>query len=381
MYKQQRDRLVENRALGLTKEQANKIVGRAYGCTGVDDKNDALTGPIDGLMRVKSPSEIKAIPDNTLQMMEFLRMAQNMSVPGLDNVMEGHPQGTLIATMWGFSNFEALKTYARQDSIDPTSSDPKEMARFKTRTGFYPPSQYLLGRDYIGNTLVIHTKPEETSQWIDQEICLNNLDDLQVAMVRCDPAGDDYINRYSKHHDVFRQALSEDYSSYLLGARTAKPKNHLSLSILPSRTYTLEELVAAHHAALSGSGSRGRTLIIDRVPVALEQTSFMAGITLAKGIGLNLVYVTDKPDGFVWEQFESRLIFGFDRNMLRPDNAEMTETLLFASAFMGMKKQNLQLAYNSTATGNIYGVVQIVPRTEPKGAQVLRRIFGTPQMG
>ena len=381
MYKQQRDRLLAEKALGLSKDQANMIVARAYGYAGFDEQKDELTGPIDGLMRIKTPVEIKQIPDHTLQMMEFLRMAQNMIVPGLDNILAGHPQGTLIASMWGFSSFEALKTYARQDQIDPTSADPKEMARFKQRTGFSAPSQFLLGRDYAGNTLIIHTKPEETSHWIDQEICLNSLDDLQVALVRCNPSGDDHINRYSKHHDVFRQALTENHSSFILGARQGKPKNHLVISILPDREYTLEELVAAHYSALKDKSPRGRTLIIDRVPLNKGHDSVIAGLKLAKSIDMNVVYVTDTPDGFLWDQFASRLIFGFDLGLAHTDHVEMNAALLFATGFMGAKKQNLQLAYHSNETGPVYGVVQIVPKAVDQGAQLLKRVFGAQKLG
>ncbi|MDF9779231.1 hypothetical protein [Pseudomonas baetica] len=224
MYKEQQERLVATKALGLTADQATSIVARAYGYESIDLQEDQLVDPVNGLMKIKTPEEIRAIPDRALQMMEFLRMSQNMVAPGIPDILAGHPQGTLIAVMWGFSNFDALKNYAMSDKIDPTSTDPKELARFKARTGFIPPSQYLLGRDYSGNTLIIHTEAHETSQWIDQEICLNNLADLQVAVVRCNSDGDDYINRFNKNHDVFRQPLAENHSSYLLGARGRKSR-------------------------------------------------------------------------------------------------------------------------------------------------------------
>lgn len=381
MYVEQRDRLLANLALGLSKAKANSIVARAYGYTELEDAKDALASPINGLQKVKTPADIKALGDNVLQMMEFVRMAQNLVAPKLPNVTNGVPQGVMIATMWGFPNFEALKAYARQDKIDPTSTDPVEMARFKRRTNFIPPSQYLLGRDYSGSTLIIHTNPAETSQWIDQELCLNHLDDLQVAVVRCSPDGDDYINRYSRHHVVLRQSLSEEHSSFILGARQANNAARLAVSIVPSRTYTLEELVAAHYASLGELSPRGRSLIIDRVSLSLETDSLDAGMKLAHGMGLNLVLVTATPTADLWPRFDSRLIFGFDRTLPLSGNSEMNSALIFATPFVGLKRHNLQLVYHSTATGPVYGTVQLVPDEKPKGAKLFKRIFGAPVMG
>ncbi|MGE8066144.1 hypothetical protein [Pseudomonas sp. NPDC089569] len=381
MYKEQRERLVANKALGLTGDQATSIVARAYGYTSIDLKQDQLVDPINGLMKIKTPAEIKAIPDRALQMMEFLRMSQNMVAPGMPDILTGHPQGSLIAIMWGFSNFDALKSYAMSDKIDPTSTDPRELARFKARTGFIAPSQYLLGRDYTGNTLIIHTESHETSQWIDQEICLNNLADLQVAVVRCNADGDDYINRFNKNHDVFRQPLAENHSSYLLGARRENPQNRLAVSIIPNQTYTLEHLVAAHYSALGENAVRGRSLIIDRVPLVRDLESITAGLRLARSMGLNLVYVTDSPDENLWQRFESRLIFGFKRHMDLSTSEEMNTALLYASPFIGLKGHNLHLVFNSTESGSLYTIVQLVPDVAPKGAQLMKRIFGTPRLG
>lgn len=381
MYKEQQARLVAQKALGLNDAQATSIVARAYGYETIDLSQDKLVNPQNGLMKIGTPAEIKAIPDRALQMLEFVRMSQNMVTPGLPDILCGHPQGTLIAIMWGFTNFDALKTYARSDVIDPTSTEPNEMARFKARTGFIPPSQYLLGRDYSGNTLIIHTEPSETSQWIDQETCLNALSDLQVAIVRCRQDGDSYINRFSRKHDVFRQALAENHSSFLLGARKVKPENRLAISLIPPDTYTLERLVAAHYSALAEDSVRGRSLIIDRVPLARDHESITAGLNLAKSIGLNLVFVTDSPDEYIWSQFQSRLIFGFKRQMPLSESEEMNTALLYASPFVGLKGHNLQLVFNTTEKGSLYSIVQLVPEEEPKGAQIMKRVFGTARLG
>ena len=48
MYKQQRDRLLAEKALGLSKDQANVIVARAYGYAGFDEQKDELTGRSTG---------------------------------------------------------------------------------------------------------------------------------------------------------------------------------------------------------------------------------------------------------------------------------------------------------------------------------------------
>jgi len=122
MYIEQRDRLVAERALGLSKEQASAIVARCYGYTALNDQTDSLSAPIDGLQKIKAPDEIRALDDRVLQMMEFVRMSQNLVAPKLPAVTNGIRQGTLIATMWGFPNFEALKAYAREDTIDPSNA-------------------------------------------------------------------------------------------------------------------------------------------------------------------------------------------------------------------------------------------------------------------
>lgn len=383
MYKEQWERLVKQRALGLSDSQANAIVARAYGHSRLDMSTGNLVDPINGLQKIKSPTEIKAIPDRTLQMMEFIRMATNMDPlkTTLEDVRQGHPQGTLIATMWGFSSFDALKTYAAQDRIDPASQDPEQMARFKARMGFMPPSQYLLGRDYAGHTLVIHTDPHLISRWIDQVICMNRLDDLLVAVVRSTPDGDNYLNHYSRTHDVFRKPLSEDHSSFILGARRQNPSHHLAVTILPDRTYTLEQLVSAHYSALSEGADRGSALIIDRVPLARDEESIDAGLKLAKSVNINVVLTIDHPDPVLWDKFASRAIFGFDRSMLATGNLQMDQSLAASSPFIGQKESNLQLAYHSNETGVRLSVVQLAPETKAQGATIFKRIFGKPIAG
>ncbi|WP_409286709.1 hypothetical protein [Pseudomonas guariconensis] len=383
MYKEQWERLVAEKALGLKQDEAALIVARAYGHRRLDLLTDSLVDPIDGLQIIKTPDEIRALPDRTLQMMEFLRMAMNMDPlqRTLDDIRCGHPQGTLIATMWGFPSFHALKAYASQDKIDPTSPDPEQLARFKARTGFIAPSQYLLGRDYKGHTLIIHDEPAQSSQWIDQEICLNNLDDLVVAVVRTQPDGDSYLNHYSRAHDVFRKPLTEDHSSHILGERRKNPTHRLAVSILPSRTYTLEQLVAAHYSALSEGNSRGSSLIIDQVPVARDDETIRAGLKLAASVGINVVLVTMRPDAQLWDHFESRVILGLDPAVRPVGHPRMDEAVGKAELFVGLKNYNLQLAYHSDSTGVVYGTVQRLPETKPEGATLLRRIFGKPNLG
>lgn len=383
MYKDQWTRLVAEKSLGLNEAEAALIVARAYGHSQYDASKDVLLEPINGLQVVKSPVEIRAMPDRTLQMMEFLRMAMNMDPlqHTLSDIRKGTPQGTLIATMWGFPSFGALKAYAAQDKIDPTSSDPAEMARFKSRTGFIAPAQFLLGRDYKGHTVIVHNEPAQSSQWVDQELCLNRLEDLVVALVRTKADGDNYLNHYSRTHDVFRKPLSEDHSSHILGERNRNPGHRLAISILPDRTYTLEQLVAAHYSALSEGGSRGSSLIIDQVPIARDEESLKAGFKLARSAGINIALVIQRPDALLWDQFESRAIFGFDRRMQATGNQGLDETLRSASPFVGLKRNNLQLAYHSNATGVVYGTVQLVPESKPEGATLLRRIFGKPTLG
>jgi hypothetical protein len=73
MYKEQQERLVAQMALGLTAAQATSIVARAYGYETIDLGVDQLINPLNGLMKIRTPVEIKAIPDRALQMLEFVR--------------------------------------------------------------------------------------------------------------------------------------------------------------------------------------------------------------------------------------------------------------------------------------------------------------------
>src|SRR5690606_25986360 len=136
------------------------------------------------------------------------------------------------------------------------------------------------------------------------------------------PNGDEYINRYSRDHIVQRQPLHQQQPSQAADAERSN-NARLVVSLLPERSYTLEELVSAHRPPSIEHSPRGRSLIIDRVNVAQDEESLSAGWRLALEFGLNIVMVTATPDPVLWERCESRLIFGFDRRMPLSKNPVM----------------------------------------------------------
>ena len=82
MYNTQRARLAANKAFKLTPEEGNAILARAYGYSSFDSISGVMGEPVPGLHIIHTPAEILA-KDPAHQMIEFVRMATNLSLPGL----------------------------------------------------------------------------------------------------------------------------------------------------------------------------------------------------------------------------------------------------------------------------------------------------------
>lgn len=371
MYKTQRARLVSKTVFGFRPEQANDVVARAYGFSKYDNTTGQFGAPIPGLHIIPTPVEIlKSEPTN--QMLTMVRMTLNLTLPGPPNVLNGNDGRDLVATMFGFSNFDALSQYARLNPVNPHSADMAELEKFKARYGFKPMAQVLMGRHYAGGTLILSTDAEETSQFIDKELHSIDLAKLQVAIVRCDKAGDARLNMTMRNHTVIRDVLSENFSSKILGARD--PRSNLTVSIVPNKVYTLEQVVASHVSALGKHSGEGRSLIIDGLELSADRDSIDAGIRLAKSHNINVVITQGNPDPYLWSQLSTRLIFGFDVDIIETESVALNTVLTLASPFIGRVDDRLQYVYHSDDEGCNYTAASLALETQK--SNVMSRIFG-----
>ncbi len=371
MYNTQRARLTANKAFKLTPEEGNAILARAYGYSSFDSISGVMGEPVPGLHIIHTPAEILA-KDPAHQMIEFVRMATNLSLPGLPVVTKGLAPRDLVACMFNFTNFDALVGYARSEQIDPHSGDMAMLSKFEQRHGIKASGQILCGRKYHGHTYVVRQDTEAFSHYLDQELCLTNREGLQVVLVRTRPDADRRINNYSREHTVLTGALRENQGSLLLGSR-AKGST-LAISILPDREYTLEQLVAAHFSALIDKSPSGRSLIIDGMRLRKDSESLRAGFTLAQQRDINIVIIEAEPSAELWGMAETRLVFGFDIDLTITESAELNLVLTQAATYVGQQGQKLLFVYHTTAGGTRYTAMDLTPDTI--ATNVVRRVFG-----
>lgn len=370
MYHIQHQRLVTNLALNLTSAQASTIIARAYGRESYDPSTDTFGTRMAGYQTVREPKEILQ-EDTQNQMMDFLRMGLNIGLSRPD-VRQGISEKTLVAVMWGFSNFDALVAYVESDPIDPSSKDLAMLAKFKRRYGYPAPIQILLGRDYSGNTLVIQPDEQLASRFIDQELAVNPKDGTRVAVVRTRKDGDAWLNQYlNRTMKVYRGRLVENLSSILLGS--ADKDTDTFLTILPDRAYTLSSLVAAHLDALTTGAPAGRSLIVDGVNLDLSPADFDHAFSLARKYKINIVVSEVQPIAVMWPRFESRLVFDFNRAMT-PTNTPMDGVLVEAARFVGSSDGNLQYVYHSEEAGVRFTTMTLVPE-ENKPSNIISALF------
>ena len=370
MYKIQYQRLVNNFALNLNSVKAALIIARAYGRETYDPLTDAFGAKMPGYQDIREPKAIlEEDPQN--QMMDFVRMGLNIGLSRPD-VREGISEKTLVAVMWGFSNFDALVAYVESDPVDASSKDLDMLAKFKRRYGYPAFIQILLGRDYAGNTLIIQPNAELASRFIDQELGVNPKDGTRVAVVRTRKDGDAWLNQYlDRTMKVYRGQLVENLSSVLLGS--ADKDTDTFLSLLPERAYTLSSLVTAHMNALTSGSPAGRTLIVDGVTLDVSAEDLDHAFTLARKYKINIVVVQSQPDVVMWPRFESRLVFDFNRAMA-PTNTAIDGVLLQAARFVGYSEGILQYVYHSEAAGVRFSTMDLLPQ-ENKARNVLSAIF------
>lgn len=374
MYQIQFKRLTDQLAFGLSTAQAEAIVARAYGRESYSSEADTFGPAIAGLQVIREPSEILQL-ERPQQMVEFMRMVLNLTLPGPKPVNRDIPPKQLIATMYNFSDFDALVAYVKADPIDPNDDAPETLTKFRKRYGYMPNSQVIMGRSYQGHTLMVQPDVELASRFIDQEAILNKLNGLQVVIVRTRKDGDSYINRYSRNHLVIRHEASEDLSSLILGAR--EKEANLCVSIVPAKSYTLESIIAPHVAALSARSPSGRSIILDGLDIADDPAGFDAGLRLASSQGINVVLLTNVAKEMQWDKFETRLIFGIDLQMPQSSNMEMNRAIVQAAPYVGLKDDKMQFLYHSAETGTRYGATPLIP-DEGKKVPILSRLFTRP---
>lgn len=371
MYNTQRARLTANQAFKLTPEEGNAILARAYGYSSFDSITGVMGEPVPGLHIIHTPEEILA-KDPAHQMIEFVRMATNLSLPGLPVVTKGLQPRALVACMFNFNNFDALVAYARSEKIDPHSADMDMLTKFEQRHGIKASGQILCGRQYYGHTYVVRQDAEAFSHYLDQELCLTNREGLQVVLVRTRADADRRINNYSREHTVLSGELRENQGSLLLGSR-AKGST-LAVSIIPDREYTLEQLVAAHFSALIDKSPKGRSLIVDGVRLRKDSESIRAGLTLAQLRDINVVIIEDTPNAELWGLSETRLVFGFDINLSITKSDELNLVLTQAATYVGQQGNKLLFLYHTSAGGTRYTAMDLTPDTI--ATNVVRRVFG-----
>ncbi|WGK63343.1 hypothetical protein QAO71_17530 (plasmid) [Halopseudomonas sp. SMJS2] len=372
MYKKQFNRLTEFWPVNASAEQAAAMIARAYGYEKYDPESNSFEGHMAGYQQIKDPDVILDL-DNHHQMMEFVRMTLNLDLPGPKDVRGGHDARLIIATMWGFSNFDALIEYVKSDPVDPNSTDVAMLEKFKSRFGYPAPIQTILGRNYAAHTLILHNDSSVTTRFIDQELSLNPLDDTRVAIVRTVKDGDAWLNNHVNNMKVYRGELSESHSSALMAG--AGKGHRLFMSILPPKIYGLASLVAAHIDLLQPFSPSGRTLIIDGPDIKLDPGDFDVAFKMAANEGIHLVIVRPTPESELWNRVESRMVFGLPIGLVQSD-LQMDAVLVASAPYVGLKNGKMQHVFHSEASGVRYAAMEFIPDTHP-APNVLSAIFST----
>lgn len=371
MYEKQFNRLTEFWPINASAEQAAAMIARAYGFEKYDPASNTFEGRMPGYQSIKEPDVILGL-DNHHQMMEFVRMTLNLDLPGPKDVRGGHDARLIIATMWGFSNFDALVEYVKSDPVDPNSTDLAMLEKFKARFGYPAPIQTVLGRNYAAHTLILHDDSALVTRFIDQELSLNPLNDTRVAIVRTNTTGDAWLNSHVNNMTVRRGDLSESQSSALL-AGTGK-QHRLFMSILPPKSYGLAALVGAHIDVLQPYSSAGRALIIDGADIVHDPADFAVAFRMAAAEGIHLVIVRPKPEVELWNRVESRMVFGLPLGLEQSD-LQMDAVLVASAPYVGLKNGKMQHVYHSESSGVRYAAMELIPDEKP-APNVLSTIFG-----
>lgn len=349
-------RLVAAYPTVFTHEEANAVVARAYGYAHLDSATDLLSEPIPGLQLVKSYKEILKL-DPTHQMIQFVRMALNISLPGAADVRKGIPEREIVRTMLNFSNFDALVNYARSDPVDPNTTSRAMLEKFQGRYGYYAPIQYLLGRYICEHTLLIQPDADKAQRFIDQEVALNPLERTRVVIVRSETHGDLWLRVHVGRVGSIVSSLHEPYEKSL---PLALGDANVLVAMLPPQTYWLSELVQRHVEILSVNTDDGRALILDRLQLHQSPEDFDKAFALATEHNIHLTVVVSEPNAELWKRVGIRLIFGFPA-YIEESHLEMDTLLGFASPYVGFKRGKMQYLYFSDASGPRFGAMDLIP--------------------
>lgn len=342
----------------FSREQAIAVVARAYGYRTLDLASDSLVEPVPGLQLVKPLSEILTL-DRMHQMMQFLKMALNISIPSntTKDLRNGIAEREIVRAMMNFPSFDALINYAKSDPLDPNTTDADMLERFRVRYGYRAAMQYLLGRDNFLHALIVQPDADKAQRIIDQEVTLNPLDGMRVAIVRTDPHGHVWLSVHMNNLPTITGPIGDDYDAK---ARHALGMERVIVSMIPDSKHSLHELVKAHVNMLAVNSQAGRSLIIDRVPLDLSADDLDAAYAMATDNKLNLVVIVDKPIAELWARSGVRLIFGFPSN-IQESNLEMDTMIGFGAPYIGFKRGKMQYLYHSKESGARFAAMDLIP--------------------
>ncbi|NVL48651.1 hypothetical protein F2S72_01415 [Pseudomonas syringae pv. actinidiae] len=349
-------------------EQASMAVARAYGYRKLDLDTMELSDKVAGLQYVRPYREMLK-EDVHHQVMDFMRMALNLSLSANEDVRQGVPERNIVAAMCGFSSFDSLLTYARSDPLDPNSTDRTMLAKFKARYGYYAPIQYVLGRYLHEHCLIIQPDADKAQRFVDQEITLNPLDGTRVVVVRDDPSGADWLGVMSKSVAVYKGGLGESYAG---AAAASLGKGHALISLVPKTSYKLSELVASHELLLTQNSPDGRALIVDVANLSSDNSDLDGAFSLATEKGIHVVVIVRQPNAELWKRVGIRVIFGFDKD-IQESYLDMDKFIGYSAPYVGFKRGKMQYLYQSEESGPRFGAMDLIP-DDQKTKSLLERM-------
>lgn len=361
-------RLIKAYPLQFDKVSGAAVVARAYGYDKFDPATGLLSEVTPGAQTIKSYAEILTL-DPTHQMMEFVRMALNISLPSKVDYRQGVPERDIICAMFNFPSFGALINYAKSEPIDPNTTNRAMLEKFQSRYGFYAPIQYLLGRYIHEHTLIIQPDDDKAQRIVDQELTLNPLNNTKVAVVRTSLTGAVWLKVYLPKLITFRGELDGGYPA---SAASLLGDGNLLVSLISHRPYLLSELVQAHVELLINDSPDGRALILDRVPLKQDTQDFDRAFQLASDNGIHLVVLSHQPNAEIWKRTGIHLIFGFSPD-IRESYVEMDKMIGYGAPYIGFKRGKMQYLYESESSGPRFAAMDLIP-DDQKTKTLIQRI-------
>tara|TARA_R110001606_G_scaffold398765_2_gene578785 strand:+ start:36618 stop:37751 length:1134 start_codon:yes stop_codon:yes gene_type:complete len=344
---------------------ATAAVARAYGYTSLNPGTGEPELAVPGLQQVSSYYEILQ-KDPTHQVMDFMRMALNLSIPDRHDYRNGVPEKELVSTMLNFPDFDSVLAYARSDGVDPNTTNEEMLAKFRRRYGYFAPIQYLLGYQVKGHTYVIQPDRHLAQRFIDQEITLNPLDKLSVVIVRTGADAGTWLT-------VMSPAVSVTHSEGPSIDQYAMGDKPVLVSVVSDQKHSLSLLVERHaHLQVAGEVKRHRTLIVDGIDLDDDPADHARAFKLASGAGIHLVVVSGRPTASLWHQASIRLIFGFPDGLSETD-MEMDKHIAFAAPYVGLMNGKMQYLYASEESGPVYGAMDLIPDS-PEVKSIVQRL-------